>query len=65
VAEAAAALQFSGSSFTDFTPAATHEKPHPADIPETCASLIKTRKTLNWEPGIFFPIGPVSSDKKV
>ena len=65
MAKAAAALHFSGSSFTDFTPAATHENPHPADLPETRASLINTRKTLNWEPGIFFPIGPVSSCKKV
>jgi UDP-glucuronate 4-epimerase len=65
MAKAAAALHFSGSSFTDFTPAVTHEPPHPADLPETRASLINTRKTLHWEPGIFFPIGPVSPYKKV
>jgi hypothetical protein len=39
--------------------------PHPADLPETRASLINTRKTLHWEPGIFFPIGLVSSGEKV
>ncbi|RYD35488.1 MAG: NAD-dependent epimerase/dehydratase family protein [Verrucomicrobiaceae bacterium] len=61
----AAALQFPGSNFTDFTPAVTYQKGHPADVPETLASLTAVAKELGWAPRIFFPDEPVSGAKKV
>lgn len=63
--KAAAALQFSGSSFTDFTPAVIHQSAHPADVPETRASLVAVGKELGWTPRIFFPTEPVPDPKKV
>lgn len=61
----AAALQFSGSSFTDFTPAVTHQEANPADVPETLASLISVGKELGWQPRIFFPETAAPGVKKV
>jgi UDP-glucuronate 4-epimerase len=61
----AAALQISGSSFTDFTPAVTYQEVHPADVPETRASLVAVRKELGWAPRIFFPETSDSDAKKV
>jgi len=60
-----AALHFQGSSFTDFTPAVTHNPPHPADVPETRASLVAVRETLGWQPRIFFPETSAADVKKV
>jgi UDP-glucuronate 4-epimerase len=51
----AAALQFSGSSFTFFTPPVVHQNAHPADVPETLANHSKARDCIGWEPRIFFP----------
>lgn len=60
-----AALHFQGSSFTDFTPAVTHNPPHPADVPETRASLVAVGETLGWQPRIFFPETTAADVKKV
>lgn len=61
----AAALQISGSSFTVFTPAVTYQEGHPADVPETLASLMAVGKELGWQPRIFFPKTSDSDAKKV
>ena len=61
----AAALQFSGSSFTVFTPVVTHQNAHPADVPETRASLMAVERDLGWKPRIFFPNEAVPDVKKV
>ena len=61
----AAALQISGSSFTVFTPAVTYQEGHPADVPETLASLTAVGQELGWAPRIFFPNQPDSDAKKV
>ena len=63
--KAAAALQFSDSSFTDFTPAIIHQDAHPADVPETRASLVAVGKMLGWSPWISFPNEAASDEKKV
>jgi hypothetical protein len=59
MAEAAAkdvsTLHFSGSNFTNFTPSLEHQAPHPADVPETRASLVAVWRELGWQPRIFFP----------
>jgi hypothetical protein len=69
MAEAAArnvaALHFPGSNFTHFTPPVTHETTHPADVPETLASLVAVWRELGWTPSVFFPNGPVYDVKKV
>lgn len=52
---AVAALHFSGSSFTLFTPPVVHQDPHPADVPQTLASHTKSTAYIGWEPRIFFP----------
>ncbi len=61
----AAALQFSGSSFTDFTPVVTHQEAHPADVPETLASLTAVGKELGWAPRILFPETGAADMEKV
>lgn len=61
----AAALQISASDFTHATPAVTHQNAHPADVPETRASLTAVAKELGWSPRIFFPNEAVSDVKKV
>ena len=61
----AAALQISGSSFTVFTPSVVYQEGHPADVPETLASLTAVRKEIGWAPRIFFPKTPDSDAKKV
>lgn len=63
--KSAAALQISGSSFTVFTPAVTYQEGHPADVPETRASLVAVGKELGWTPRIFFPETSDSDAKKV
>jgi hypothetical protein len=63
--KAAAALQISGSSFTDFTPTVIHQDAHPADVPETRASLVAVWQKLGWSPRIFFPNEATSDEKKV
>jgi nucleoside-diphosphate-sugar epimerase len=58
MAEAAAknvsTLHFSGSNFTNFTPRLEHHDPHPADVPETRASLVAVWRELVWQARIFF-----------
>lgn len=60
-----AALHFSGSGFTDFTPKVEHHEAHPADVPETLASLTAVGKELGWAPRIFFPERSDPDVKKV
>jgi len=60
-----AALHFSESNFTLFTPPVVHQNAHPADVPETRASLMAVRKELGWAPRIFFPETSNSDAKKV
>lgn len=55
VRKSAAALQISGSSFTDFTPPVVHQNAHPADVPETLANHTKATDCIDWKPRIFFP----------
>lgn len=61
----AAALQKSTSSFTDFTPQIDHQPAHPADIPETRASIVAVGKALGWAPRIRFPNRHPDEVKKV
>jgi UDP-glucuronate 4-epimerase len=65
VRESHAILHFPGSDFTHFTPRLEHKPPHPADVPETLASLAAVGKELGWEPRISFPDGPIPDLKKV
>ena len=60
-----AALHFSGSGFTDFTPKVEHHEAHPADVPETRASIAAVSKELGWQPRIFFPETSDQDVKKV
>ena len=39
------------------TPLVEHQAPHPADVPETLASITAAREQLGWQPRIFFPDG--------
>ncbi|MBN8458854.1 MAG: NAD-dependent epimerase/dehydratase family protein [Verrucomicrobia bacterium] len=64
-AKNAAALHFPGSGFTNFTPVLTKIDPHPADVPETRASIVAVGRELGWTPSVFFPNGPISDVKKV
>jgi len=64
-AKNAAALHFPGQNFTNFTPLLEHQEPHPADVPETRASLVAVGRELHWTPSVFFPNGPLSDVKKV
>ncbi len=60
-----AASQESGSGLTDFTPQVVHRNAHPADVPETRASLVAVGKTLGWQPRIFFPATSTPDEGKV
>ena len=40
------------------TPAVEHQAPHPADVPETLASITAAEAQLGWQPRIFFPDEP-------
>ena len=60
-----AVLQKSQSDFTGFTPRIDPQPAHPADVPETLASLVAVRKELGWQPRIFFPETPPEDVKKV
>ena len=37
-----------------------HREAHPADVPETLASIMAAGAQLGWQPRIFFPDGPIS-----
>jgi hypothetical protein len=50
---------------TDFTPAVPHQEAHPADVPETRASLMTVGKELGWQPLIFFPETGAADVKEV
>jgi len=39
------------------TPVVEHQAPHPADVPETLASITAAGAQLGWQPRIFFPDG--------
>ena len=53
------------ANFTGFTPVVDHQPAHPADVPETLASLEKARNLLAWEPAVCFPPGNEDAAKKV
>ena len=40
------------------TPLVEHQAPHPADVPETLASITAAEAQLGWQPRIFFPDEP-------
>ena len=40
------------------TPLVEHQAPHPADVPETLASITAAGAQLGWQPRIFFPDEP-------
>ena len=42
------------------TPLVEHQAPHPADVPETLASITTIGAELGWQPRISFPDGPAS-----
>lgn len=42
------------------TPLVEHQAPHPADVPETLASIRAVGAELGWQPRISFPDGPDS-----
>ncbi|MCF7732755.1 MAG: NAD-dependent epimerase/dehydratase family protein [Akkermansiaceae bacterium] len=42
------------------TPLVEHQAPHPADVPETLASITAIGAELGWQPRISFPDGPDS-----
>ena len=39
-----------------------HQNAHPADVPETLASLERVARELGWAPRIFFPGVPVVAE---
>jgi UDP-glucuronate 4-epimerase len=39
-----------------------HQNAHPADVPETLASLERVGLELGWEPTVFFPDAPVVAE---
>ena len=41
-------------------PIVEHHAPHPADVPETLASIRAAGAELGWKPEIFFPDGPAA-----
>ena len=51
--------------WTGFTPRVEHGTPHPADVPETLASLVAVGRELGWQPSIFFPNEAIPDGKKV
>ena len=53
--EAVAALHFPGAGPTPFAPVVEHQNAHPADVPETLASLERVGLELGWSPWIIFP----------
>jgi len=53
------------ANFTNFTPQVDYQPTHPADVPETLASLEKARILLGWEPSACFPQGNEDGAKKV
>jgi UDP-glucuronate 4-epimerase len=59
-----AALHFSGSSFTDFTPSVTYQEGHPADVPETLASLMAVAKNSVGHPGFSSRKRQIPTQKK-
>ena len=60
--EAVAALHFPGVGSTPFTPVVEHQTAHPADVPETLASLERVWLELGWRPRIFFPKVPFMAE---
>jgi nucleoside-diphosphate-sugar epimerase len=42
------------------TPPVEFQAAHPADVPETLASITAAGAQLGWQPRIFFPDGPIS-----
>jgi UDP-glucuronate 4-epimerase len=42
------------------TPRVEYQVAHPADVPETLASITAVGAQLGWQPRIIFPDGPIS-----
>jgi UDP-glucuronate 4-epimerase len=59
------AAQNSASALPHRTPQIEHREAHPADVPETLASLVAVREELGWQPSIPFPDGPPRDGEKV
>jgi nucleoside-diphosphate-sugar epimerase len=59
---AAAATKTAARKSTDILPAPIFQEGHPADVPETLASLERVGRELGWEPTVFFPDAPVVAE---
>ena len=57
-----AATKAAAGKSTDIHPAPVHQESHPADVPETLASLERVGLELGWEPTVFFPDAPVVAE---
>ncbi len=57
-----AATKAAAGKSTDILPAPIHQEGHPADVPETLASLERVGLELGWEPTVFFPDAPVVAE---
>ena len=53
-----AATKAAARKAADILPAPIHQESHPADVPETLASLERAGLTLGWVPTVFFPDAP-------
>ena len=57
-----AATKAAAGKSADIHPAPVHQESHPADVPETLASLERVGLELGWEPTVFFPDAPVVAE---
>ena len=57
-----AATKAAARKSADIPPAPIHQASHPADVPETLASLERVRRELGWAPRILFPDAPVVAE---
>ena len=57
-----AATKAAAGKSADIHPAPVHQESHPADVPETLASLERVKRELGWAPRIFFPDAPVVAE---
>jgi UDP-glucuronate 4-epimerase len=53
-------LDMAGAAAKTATPLVEYQAAHPADVPETLASITAVGAQLGWQPRIFFPDGPIS-----
>ena len=57
-----AATKAAARKSNDIPPAPIHQNAHPADVPETLASLERVGRELGWAPRILFPDAPVVAE---